>query len=593
MRIGLICLALAFVGCDDDGGGRGGGVQEVTVLFGSVTDASGAALAGVRVQGGGASTVTGADGTYQLDAPAISEVTIRFVREGYLAAVRTTPVLELRPTALSVQLTPEAPAQPIDAEMGGEVEGARGARVAVPAGAFVSGDGASIGGMVEVHLTPLDPGKPGEINGTAGRFQGRMGGSTVVIESFGMVEITVRQDGEALQVADGMALNIAIPAPEGMDAPPERAPLWSLDEATNEWVMEGEAVLDPDTGLYEAEIGHMSSWNVDKAVEATCITGTVETPDGDPLPGARITASGVDYFGTTTASSIEDGRFYVVVRKESTVTVTAAHRQGGGQQRTVMSGSAPTAVPPRPGIDECLEVGTWVVERGVVRIEEAGGDSREIDCRDVGPNPFAGTCAAGFFDVFTCWAPAGRCDLRGDFVNNDSFEIVYDNGSRATLTITDRDTGAFDATYYGPAGQVCATGERGADEIFWITVNGQRYGIPDREDEGDNDLEMICPDGERASFSQAEVDAIQACGVGGGGGDSSQRCTINGMEQPAPNPDPGPTPGAPEQGELNSQCGEVGPCNSGLQCCMIEGFPAGMGICLDPMTCQAAMNRGG
>lgn len=592
MRYAVLCLVLAVWGCDDDGGGGGTPNQDVTVLFGTVTAAGGSELGGVRVTAGGMSTVTSSDGTYQLEAPAVSSVTVTFAQDGYLKAMRTTPVLELKPTALHAQLLPEAAAVELDSAMGGEVEGARGARVAIPAGAFVSPDGASVAGMVDVHLTPLDPSNPDELNGTAGRFQGEMAGATVLLESFGMVEITVRQDGDDLQVADGMALNLAIPAPEGMDAPPERAPLWSLDEATNMWVLEGEAVLNAATGLYEAEIGHMSSWNVDNPTEATCITGLVEDPDGDALPGARIVASGVDYFGTSTATSIEDGRFYVAVRMDSTVTVTAAHQQGGGAQRTVMSGSTPTGVPPRPGVDECLEVGVWVVERGVVRIEDERGETREVDCRDVGDNPFSGTCASGIFDFVRCFSPAGTCDIRGNPVGGGGqFEIVYSNGARASFTY-DEGGMSIEGAYYGPGGQVCATVEQttgeGAEEVFWIIISGQRYGIPNRDDEGDNDFEVICPSGERVTFQQSEVDALEACGVGGDS-DANNQCTFNGMAQPMPDPDP---MGPPMQGDQGTQCGNgMGDCNDGLQCCVLPNLPSG--VCLQPAVCQAAMNQGG
>ena len=172
MRIGLLCVALACWGCDDDDGGGGSAAQAVTVLFGTVTASGGAKLGGIRVRAGETSTVTGADGKYQLDAPAISEVTVTFHGDGYLKAMRTTPVLDSMPTALDVTLVAEAAPVELDAELGGEVMGMRGAAVAVPAGAFVSPEGASVAGMVDVHLTPLDPSNPDELNGTAGRFQG-------------------------------------------------------------------------------------------------------------------------------------------------------------------------------------------------------------------------------------------------------------------------------------------------------------------------------------------------------------------------------------------------------------------------------------
>ncbi|MCA9542053.1 MAG: carboxypeptidase regulatory-like domain-containing protein, partial [Myxococcales bacterium] len=379
----MLAVALLFVGCGGSSDDEPTDDQAVTVVFGLVTDAQGGPVAGVRVAGGGAVATTGDDGTYQLDAAASGEVVVRFELAGHLRTVRSTAVLEKMPVNLDVTLVAEAPAMPLDATAGGEVEGARGAKMAAPAGAFVDPMGASVGGMVSVHLTPLDPGNAAELNAVTGRFVGRdQGGETTLIESFGMIELTVRQDDATLQVAPGQTLQVQIPAPAGVADPPATMPLWSHDPATDTWVEEGTATYDADTGTYQAEIGHLSSWNCDQPAEATCITGLVQTPDGDPLPGAAISASGVDYSGTSTAVSLDDGRFYVAVRRESRVSVLARHASGGGEIREVTSGVEPTSIPPTPGDPRCLDVGVWTVERGVIR-RETGGGVEVTSCDDV------------------------------------------------------------------------------------------------------------------------------------------------------------------------------------------------------------------
>ncbi|MEZ4472478.1 MAG: carboxypeptidase-like regulatory domain-containing protein [bacterium] len=170
--VGLALAGLGFASCSSGGGDDEAESQAVTVVFGRLT-AGGQPVAGARVQGGGATATTDADGRYQLKAATSLGITVRFEAEGYLPAVRSTPVLDQRPTALDATLVAEAPAQPLDAAAGGTISGARGAQVTVPPGGLVLAVGGSVEGMVDVHLTPLDPTKPDELTAGTDAFAGR------------------------------------------------------------------------------------------------------------------------------------------------------------------------------------------------------------------------------------------------------------------------------------------------------------------------------------------------------------------------------------------------------------------------------------
>ncbi len=570
--IGLLCLACG----DDDGGGPPS--QAITVVFGTVSAAGGGNLSGVSVTGGGASTSTDGNGKYQLEAASGSRVVLTFRMSGHLEARRTVEVLEEMPVALEVTLVPEVEPEPLDADQGGSVSSTRGAKMTAPPGAFVSPEGMSVGGMVEVSLTPLDPSDPEELSGVTGRFVGRMAGAeTTLLESWGMLDVTVRQDGETLQVAPGQALEIEVPAPSGATDPPAMVALWSFDEAANEWVQEGTATYDAGSKTYKASISHMSPWNCDQPITATCITGLVKDGDGDALPGARIIANGIDYQGTTSATTLEDGRFYVAVRELSTIRVTAAHAEGGGQQREVMSGNQPTDIPPTPGDPRCLDVGEWTAERGIVRL--VGGEV--IECAGGNTNPFAGSCAGPMFELFRCFSPSGSCDITGDIYGGEGpFTIRWSNGANATVSIPRMDGQEGRATYRSAGGTVCATATFQENETV-ISLNGQSYTVVDDED--DTTVVIRCPNGDQVSFRDEEIDALSACGIGPQA--TNNMCTINGQAQG--NPGGGPN-GGPASGQLGSMCSAGGDCTGGLICCQIPQS-MGIGICATQMICDEVL----
>ncbi len=115
-------------------------------------------------------------------------------------------------------------------------------------------------------------------------------------------------------------------------------PLYAFDEARGTWVRDGAAVLENDAaaviaegsltsirdGSYaggvvaRGEVDHFSYWNVDWPIAShACLTGRLLTADGAPAAGATVTARGVTYTGTSSATADADGRFCVdVLRSE-------------------------------------------------------------------------------------------------------------------------------------------------------------------------------------------------------------------------------------------------------------------------------------
>lgn len=548
-------------GADDDTGDDDVPVDPTapgeSAVFGHVQDGAGTPLAGVTVRVGSSTTTTDANGDYAV-ASATGSVQALFEADGFIPSQRQVQVLEGRPSAAHAVLVAEAPAVEMDAEMGGMVSGDRGALVVVPPAALVDEDGQPVTGPVDVHLTPIDPSLPEEIGAVSGAFLAVGEDGDTLLESLGMVDITIRQGGQKLQVADGEVLQLAIPVPEGSD-PPATIPLWSFDEALGRWVEEGEATYDADAGVYFAEASHMSAWNCDQVASATCIMGCVVDEEGNPLAGSNVSGRGLDYFGTSDTVTGEDGCFHLAVRKDSQISVLAEHQFGGGQVREVESGSEDTEVPPVPG-PACLDVGLWQVERDVVVLD----DGTEVACDEasIEGSGFAGTCAEDMSNVFVCYSPEGACTYH---VMANPVRIEYENGS--AIEFVSQDSGTGTATYYGPEGQLCGTAEVGADGVSRITdADGNTYAY---ETADNGDLVVTCPDGETVTLTATEQQILDACttsedtmtdGTG-------QQCQVEGIE---------------------GQCAVDTDCTDGMVCCVISP-EIGFTQCIDQATCDLVM----
>ena len=230
-------------------------MPNVTAVMGEVVDANGAGLPGVKVKGGGSETTSDPHGKFQLDAQAGSAVVLTFELSGFLRGIERLDVLQGTPSALKVTMIKEAPAVVLDADAGGTAAGARNASIVAPPGAFKDAAGNAVTGSVDVHLTPLDPAVAAELDAYPGDLLATpLDGSQAQLDTYGVLDVTVRQNGAELDIKDGMTVDISIPAPTGITSPPGTVELWSFDEAKAVWVEEGSATFNAATSTYEAKI---------------------------------------------------------------------------------------------------------------------------------------------------------------------------------------------------------------------------------------------------------------------------------------------------------------------------------------------------
>jgi PKD repeat protein len=249
-------------------------VTTTAPLAGVVRDTTGGGLSFVKVldRDGKELAVTDGEGRFTVTAPVGLPVTLVFRRADFATQVaRTTIPAGATKGALSVQLMPRAmPVFLADAAAGGVIKGAQGARVEFPPSALVDDEtGAPITGTVAVRLTTLNHGG-GDSPAFPGAYKGVLADGTIDdIGSFGVVEVTLEQNGRKVQLAPGAEAMVEVPYTVAGGQVGDVIPFWTLDERTGLWTLLHadialQAATDGSGGLVSrASVPHFSWINAD------------------------------------------------------------------------------------------------------------------------------------------------------------------------------------------------------------------------------------------------------------------------------------------------------------------------------------------
>ncbi|MCI0540807.1 MAG: carboxypeptidase-like regulatory domain-containing protein, partial [Verrucomicrobiales bacterium] len=198
-------------------------------------------------------------------------------------------------------------------------------------------------GQVEVIVSPVDV-SSGELQAFPGDFAARAGdGTSVLLETFSLMEITVLQNATEIPLAPGMTatLEFLLPASTSL-VPGETVPFWYFDERLGLWVEDGSGTVgissfDPSRLSVVGNVTHFTWWNCDRPIsEKTCLTGTVLGATGNPAGGVEVRATGIDYNGTSFAVTASDGTFCVDVKRASQVSVQATRFGGASASDSVI-----------------------------------------------------------------------------------------------------------------------------------------------------------------------------------------------------------------------------------------------------------------
>ena len=333
--------------------------------------------------------VSDAGGAYALEVPARpGRLAVSVDAEGF---AEQSEIVALGDAASSrvvhMDLVPVQASQPFAAVEGVEVLVDGQPVVSLPANAVVTATGEAHRGQAVASVAVLDPSRdPSVMPGDFLQWDADAN-APAPIESYGAVDVRLAAaNGAPLQLGSSIAAQVSIPLASGRspaDAPPEM-PLFYWSNELGYWVEEGRARLKETSEgnwAYVGAVTHFTTWNADVAFESVRLSGCVADGNGDPVGHADITARGIDYVGTSSATADGKGRFEIRVRPGSEVELVAASRDDSSEAVTLATGAEDSS------LQECLAL---LGERGLndfpVQIEGESGTVeiclRDHECED-------------------------------------------------------------------------------------------------------------------------------------------------------------------------------------------------------------------
>lgn len=195
---------------------------------------------------------------------------------------------------------------------------------------FVDGDGNPVTGVITAHITAFDP--LADMPAAPGPFQGMTtGGDMDLIESFGMGEFTFTQNGEELQLADGVNALLRIGVPSSLDVQSgDNIPSWSYDLEAGHWAEEqmGSVSGFGDRLTWTASVSHFSWWNCDKPViQKECVVVRIDSINAGP--GIPVYSDGVDYAGVDVSTTDDNGEGCVEFKRGASANIHAGSGSHG------------------------------------------------------------------------------------------------------------------------------------------------------------------------------------------------------------------------------------------------------------------------
>ncbi len=548
----LPLLATGLPSCTPDAEEASAGVK-VTALRGVVTSSKGATLEGVQVSSDGVTATTNAQGEYVLRVPA-GKRTVHYAKPGFLEVQRQVEVLDGKLTMHHPSLVELAAPVPLDTGAGGSVVGVGGVKLTAPANAFVDESGKPVTGMADLYLTPV-PANDAATARSVSNFSITQNGAEGLLESFGMVDVQVKQGGKRLQVAKGKSVDLHVPALSAANKATD-APVWSFDEASGEWKQEAAVAAASGDG-YALSVPHFSLWNVDKPYTTGCITGRVVSKStGKPLAGADVEAAGVSYSGHTSTESFDNGRFKIFVKKASEVSLSVVHGFSGGVVKSVTSNDQDEPYvrsldPATLDTRRCVDVGDVTV------IEDPWRDETPVavDCSKGGPT--LSGCAAELASAIQCGVPSGSCTTK--VTQDGQATTTYANGVKVVVSNAG---GKVTTTAYGADGSKCYDAEmsQNVESGFSQTYTVPGKGVYTQTMSNDGYL-FQCPSGSTTKLTPGETKQLAACQGPGPQADAGQ-CQIE-------------TPGS---------CTSKASCKADEECCRLSGQLA---MCTPTGTCAS------
>jgi uncharacterized protein YfaP (DUF2135 family) len=356
--------------------------QATAKVSGRVTNAlTGQGLAQVTVTAGGASTATGADGSYALDGVAPSaSVLLSFSKSGLVPQSRATAALNVSDatTVVNVPMLPVAVRESFDAQTAHDiVVPGSSAMVRLSASTLRRPDGSAPSGLVTAQVTPIAP--AADVNVMPGNYLAAAGGGAAPMESFGALDASFTDaDGTPLNLAAGTTATVRIAPSSRSGVLPASVPLFFYNTTTGLWVQEGSAALQgtAPAQYYEGTVAHFTTWNADQIYDTVRINGCVQDAGGVRVAGALVASEGKSYTGQSSTLTNANGEFSVAVKRGSAAFLVATTNTELSNAPTLDVGEQDQTM------GECL-----TLTRSALSIKLTwGGSPSDLDAHTLGAN---------------------------------------------------------------------------------------------------------------------------------------------------------------------------------------------------------------
>lgn len=437
--VGLTCC-LGLAACVEDPGltdvGDGPVDTITTAVTGQVRTVAGLPVADATIQVGERTTISDDNGVFTLTDLDGSSREIIATAAGYGTGQMPLALEDGRTQQLTIHMLETKTMSIPDGALGGRIAGADGVRLGFPEGSFVAADGTTVTGAVEVQYTLMNT--PGSIVAAPGGMTARIeGGEEAMLESFGMIEVLLSSDGERIEFEGEAEVDIPLADVEQFEDG-EVIGLWSFDEDTGAWVLEGEGTVDD--GLFRAKVSHFSFWNADQVSQTTCVRGKLMDPYGEPLDRVQVTHAGVNYNGSSSTTASSTGEFCTLTRRASTASISSSGRLSDGTPFSWVQ-QTPTSNTPAScnQVQACTNLGEIQVATADGDADDDGFSSWAGDCDDNDPTRSPGA-------VEICDGIDQNCNGRVD----DVFQDADFDGFNICVDCDDSD-----ANVYAGAPDVC------------------------------------------------------------------------------------------------------------------------------------------
>ena len=441
-----------------------------------VQDVAGKPVPGAVVKTQGREVTANEQGQALLEELTAGRFVLQVQAQGFVPHARELELATGAASATAIRLMPMGEPIRFDTTQPSQIERG-GVKVALPAGALRDSQGNPVTGMADMNIVPIDPttealrAAPGPLLGLSAS-----GGEQVGLESFFMAEINIQQEGQTLQLAEGVKATLEFPIPAVLN---DRAPVgstipaWWFDTQSGVWREEGAGLVtesEPGKRLWTVQVSHFTSWNTDKPWDrTTCIKVKVVDPAGAPVPNAWIDLEGVSLYAWNSATAGADGRTCMLAPVNSKVKLSVL-----GSSVQVDTSTTPATCSSASGCTEVTLTMTGTMEC-------TWGSSQT--CPYGGP---AGTEGVGLCRASTryCGYRGSWSSCRGEFTpREDACTNTWDENCDGTVNDgcpTICENGQTRSCYSGPTGTagvgLCRAGTQTceANGTNWSYCHGQR-----------------------------------------------------------------------------------------------------------------------